>query len=199
MTAAKPQLDREVAELLLQLGRKAYADTAVGGLTPAQWIALRYFGRANRFCRTISAFADFHGTTRGTASQTVKSLVSQGYLTRHRSERDGRSARFGLTPRARRALTADPLDLVVRAAGKLTPTQQRRTASALRQMTHALCEERERPAAGICKRCGHLAGRDGDYRCRLLEEPLDSGELDELCIRFLPAVPNRGRAAPASD
>ena len=73
----------EFADLVLQLGRAAYADCAAGGLTQAQWIAMRYFARANRFSRTVSGFADFHGTTRGTASQTIKSLVEHAVRAAH--------------------------------------------------------------------------------------------------------------------
>ncbi len=43
----------EIADLVLQLGRAAYADCTAGGLTQAQWIAIRFFTRANRFSRTI--------------------------------------------------------------------------------------------------------------------------------------------------
>ena len=84
---------RVIAELVLRLGRIASGEGLVEGLTPAQWTVLRYFARANRFSRTPSAFAAFHGTTRGTASQTIKNLEIQGYLTRIRSQADGRSAR----------------------------------------------------------------------------------------------------------
>jgi DNA-binding MarR family transcriptional regulator len=77
---------RTVAELVVQLGCLSRGDGFVADLTLAQWTALRYFSRANRFSRTVSAFAEFHGTTRGTASQTIKSLVQNDYLTRKRSK-----------------------------------------------------------------------------------------------------------------
>jgi DNA-binding MarR family transcriptional regulator len=80
----------------------------VEGLTPAQWAVLRYFARANRFSRTPSAFAAFHGTIRGTASQTIKSLETRGYLRRTRSEADGRSARLDLIGKARAILAHAP-------------------------------------------------------------------------------------------
>jgi DNA-binding MarR family transcriptional regulator len=76
---------RAIAELVFHLGRIATGEGLVEGLTAAQWAALRYFAQANRFSRTPSAFAAFHGTTRGTASQTIKSLETQCYLTRMRS------------------------------------------------------------------------------------------------------------------
>ena len=93
MDRKSPQM---LAQMLLHLGRLAHGDVKVAGLTPAQWTVLRYFSSANRFSRTASAFASFHGTTRGTASQTIKSLVAKGDLERIRSKRDGRSARHYL-------------------------------------------------------------------------------------------------------
>ena len=79
---------RAIVELVFHLGRKASGEGLVEGLTAAQWAVLRYFSPANCISRTPSAFAAFHATTRGTASQTIKSLETQGYLTRLRSEED---------------------------------------------------------------------------------------------------------------
>lgn len=190
--ASKPgqNSERTVAELALQLGRAAYGESSAEDLTPAQWMALRFFARANRFSRTISAFAEFHSTTRGTASQTVKSLVNRGFLTRSRSPRDGRSATLALTDRSRRQLARDPFDAVVRAAGRLSPAQRDRTARGLRVMLGQLQVERSRPAVGVCALCGHL-GTDGEraWQCRLLREPLAAPELEQLCVRFQDSTP----------
>ena len=53
---------RETAELLLLAGRLVQAEGYDGELSPAQWMALRYFARANPFSRTPSAFAEFQAT-----------------------------------------------------------------------------------------------------------------------------------------
>jgi len=175
----------DVADLVLQLARAAYADCAATGLTQAQWIALRFFSRTNRFSRTVSGFADFHATTRGTASQTVKSLVEKGYLERRPSERDGRSTQFDLTLLARRKLVEDPLEDVVRAIETLTETQQSKTVAGLRTVLGELEKARTGEAIGVCRLCGHLQMDDGSgYRCRLMGESLQSGELEELCVRY---------------
>ena len=71
---------RETAELLLQVGRLIQAEGYDGELSPAQWMALRFFARANPFSRTPSAFAEFQATTRGTATQTIKALEAGGYF-----------------------------------------------------------------------------------------------------------------------
>jgi DNA-binding MarR family transcriptional regulator len=177
---------RELAELLLQLGRAAYAEGADGALSAAQWAALRYFARANRFSRTVSGFADFHATTRGTASQTVKSLVTRGYLERTRSKRDGRSVLFKLTPRARRQMRSDPLDALVRAAGRLDPGALQALTGELRRVGEYLDSERNAAQTGRCEHCGHLLRDGSSFQCGLMDEPLVEKELTEICVRYHP-------------
>lgn len=176
----------EIADLVVQLGRAAYADCVAGGLTQAQWIAIRFFTRANRFSRTVSGFAEFHATTRGTASQTVKALVEKGYLKRTASEKDARSIRFDLTAVARAKLCDDPLTMVAAAAAKLGDEGVSRLTSSLRAMLADLSKGRRQSAAGTCRLCGHLdrgaGGQSG--RCRLMGESLADTEFEELCIRY---------------
>src|SRR6266702_3753083 len=100
---------RETAELLLQAGRLVQAEGYDGKLSPAQWMALRYFARANPFSRTPSAFAEFQATTRGTASQAIKALEAGGYLVRQRSQADGRSVTLRLTDKGNEVVARDPV------------------------------------------------------------------------------------------
>ncbi len=181
-----------VADLISQLGWIAHGEGFVGGLTPAQWSVLRYFSRANRFSRTVSAFAEFHGTTRGTASQTVKSLVNRGYLIRTRSERDGRSVRLDLTGKGNKALSDDPFEILVGAAGALSPTARRSVERALERMVRHVAQEYGRCPFGTCLSCLFLRG-DGScatdrppYECGVLDEPLEEAELDQVCVNFEP-------------
>jgi len=183
--AIKPDNGVHVADLVLQLGRAAYADCTAGGLTQAQWMALRFFARANRFSRNVSGFADFHATTRGTASQTVKSLVEQGYLQRTRSEKDGRSARFDLTALADEKLADDPMDDLVHAVGALGDREKEQAAESLQQIMLNLAKGRGGSMLGACTLCGHLQTGD-TFRCRLMQESLDAAELEQLCVRFMP-------------
>ena len=184
--------ERTVAELVAQLGRIAYGEGFAEGLTPAQWTALRYFSRANRFSQTVSAFAEFHATTRGTASQTVKGLVAQGYVTRTRSEADGRSASLELTDKARVILTDDPFEALVRAAGALPPGARGQFARGLERMLGHLAQGRGKRPFGTCLSCEHLVRDEGyregkpAYQCGFFRAPLDEAELDQICINFAP-------------
>jgi len=182
---------RAIAELVFHLGRIASGEGLVGGLTTAQWAVLRYFAQANRFSRTPSAFAAFHATTRGTASQTINSLEIQGYLTRMRSEDDRRSVRLVLTEKARGILSNDPLESLVRAADSLPPSVQGHFANALQRMLGQVSQERGKPPFGTCTSCQHLesddCNREGQtpYVCGFTSEPLLPEELDGFCINFI--------------
>ena len=186
---------RAIAELVLHLGRIASGEGLVEGLTPAQWTVLRYFARSNRFSRTPSAFAAFHGTTRGTASQTIKNLETQGYLTRMRSEADRRSVRLVLTDKASAILVNDLFEALVRAADALPPGVRGHFANALQRMLGRVAWERGKPPFGTCASCKHLEGdgcsREGQapYACGFASEPLLLEELDGICINFAPGKP----------
>jgi len=189
---------RTLAELVFHLGRIASGEGLVEGLTAAQWAVLRYFAQANRFSRTPSAFAAFHGTTRGTATQTIKSLEAQGYLTRVRSEDDRRSVWLVLTEKARAIVANDPFESLVRAADSLPPIVQGYFANALQHMLGEVARERGKAPFGTCTSCQHLksdgCSRKGQtaYVCGFTSEPLRLEELDGVCINFV-----SGRVAPA--
>ncbi len=125
---------RETAELLLLLGRLVQAEGYHGDLSPAQWIALRFFARANSFSRTPSAFAEFQATTRGTATQTIKALETGGYLVRQRSEADGRSVSLRLTDKGHEAVARDPFEGLVCAVDSLDAEEQTAMHHALHQV-----------------------------------------------------------------
>ena len=186
---------RAIAELVFHLGRIASGEGLVEGLTAAQWAVLRYFAQANRFSRTPSAFAAFHGTTRGTASQTIKSLETQGYLTRMRSEDDRRSVRLVLTEKAKSILANDPFEFLVRAADSLPPSVHGQFANVLQRMLVQVAKERGKPPFGTCTSCQHLendgCSRDEHtpYACGFTSEPLLREELDGVCINFVLGKP----------
>lgn len=182
---------RAIAELVFHLGRIASGEGLVEGLTPAQWAVLRYFARANRFSRTPSAFAAFHATTRGTASQTIKSLNNQGYLSRIRSENDKRSIQLVLTDKAKDILANDPLESLVLAADSLPPGIQGHFANALQRMLGQVSQERGSQLFGTCTSCQRLeidgCNREGEppYICGFSNERLLLEELDGVCINFI--------------
>src|SRR5258705_4551427 len=104
---------RETAELLVQVGRLVQAEGYDGELSPAQWMALRFFARANQFSRNPSAFAEFQATTRGTATQTIKLLEAGGDLGREPSKADRRNIPLRLTSQGKTDVLHGPFDILV--------------------------------------------------------------------------------------
>jgi len=184
---------RVIAELILHLGRIVAWDSSAGELSSVQWAALRYLAYANRFSRTPSAFAAFHGTTRGTASQTIKALVARGYLKQTRSTDDGRSVKLDLTGKAKAIIADDPMETLVRAVDDLPPGIRTDFGDVLQRTLGSVTTEAGTPQFGTCRNCRHLhgAGCCGEtpacYECGFLSEPLSEAELDALCIRFATA------------
>ncbi len=112
-----------VAELVEHLMRRLYGASFTHGLKPAQWNALRYFGRANESARTVTAFARFHATTKSSASQTIGLLVRKGFVKTVPAPDDSRSKRISLTPRGRSLLETDPLTGLTEALASLDERQ----------------------------------------------------------------------------
>lgn len=188
MMSEHPTPEQTVAQLVEQLSHCACSEAFSAGLNPAQWSALRYFERANRFSRTVSAFAQYHGTTRGTASQTIRALVKKGYLRRLAAKHDQRSFRLDLTERAHQALASDPLAEFVNAAGALPAEQCSALAQGLRAVLDQVLEQRAQRPFGVCTSCQHLCavktGIHGErgHRCRLQDERLGDQDLGKICI-----------------
>ncbi|MGO4917136.1 MarR family transcriptional regulator [Pseudogemmobacter sp. W21_MBD1_M6] len=174
----------ELAELLVYLGRAARGGDTGSDLTAAQWTALRFFARANGISRTPSAFASFHATTRGTASQTIKSLLTKGYLSRHEAKDDRRSVRYDLTDVGMQVMRDDPLRELSDAIDRLDV----RLKSALRQALPALVGEiadiRDTVAFGTCGGCRHFSDCGATSYCVCVAAELDPADLGRLCINF---------------
>ena len=195
---------RETAELLLLVGQFVQADGYDGELSPAQWMALRFFARANRFSRTPSAFADFQATTRGTASQAIKALEAGGYLVRQRSEVDGRSISLRLTTKGNKALARDPFEVLVRAVDLLDAKERDLVRLALHQVLTNVTASGTHRRFGVCQDCAHLGGEvccnlqsatPSAAECVLLGVPIQPEEVDLLCIHFRPMIEHRDEAA----
>ncbi len=199
-------------EMLLHLGRLSQgedqasalstADTTADStvLSTAQWAALRYLDGANRFSRTPSAFAKFHGTTRGTASQTIRGLVKQGFLTQSRGAADRRCTQLDLTRKARLARRRDPFHALVRAADDLPLAARRQFANTLEHMLCRVAREKGADPFGCCTSCTHLEnGEPGPVQsaacaCAVTGNAVEIEDMELLCMNFQPA----GAAPPAA-
>src|SRR5436190_815078 len=186
---------RETAELLLLVGRLVQTEGYDGELSPAQWMALRFFARANSFSRTPSAFAEFQATTRGTASQAIKALVAGRYLVRQRSRADGRSVTLRLTDKGNEMIARDPFEVLVRAVGSLDTEEQTTMHDALHNVLTTVAASGAHRHFGVCQNCAYLGGEIGcsstsatgsSLECLLFGVPIQLEDASLLCVHFQP-------------
>jgi DNA-binding MarR family transcriptional regulator len=177
----------DVAHLIDRLDRLARSGEAVGELNPAQWEALRFVARANRFSRTPAALAEYLGSTRGTVSQTLIALEQKGHVTREPSPRDRRSVMLELTAMGSQALKHDPILALAADLENAAPHQLEATVEVLRGALHAMITRNGGRAFGACYACRHFrkgggSGRSAPHHCALLDEPLSDTDSRAICV-----------------
>lgn len=175
-----------IAELLDRLGRATHALQFVNGLNPAQWEALRFLGRANRYSRSPSSLSDYLGTTKGTTSQTLRALESKGYVTRCRDCNDRRGVSLELTESGRALLASDPMREIERAVGGLSGICVDALAEGLSQVLDRIRSRCRQGVFGVCEQCSHLvaSGEAATTQCGLTGEALSNEESRQLCVNF---------------
>jgi DNA-binding MarR family transcriptional regulator len=174
----------EIAELLVYLGRAARGTDAESDLTAAQWTAMRFFARANRLSRTPSAFASFHATTRGTASQIIKSLMLKGHLVRNDAVDDRRSIRLDLTSSGQAVMWHDPLREMTEAIDRLDGSLRTALRQALPALAGELAKIRGTVVFGTCGDCRHFSGGGTTSYCACVAADVAQSDLGRLCINF---------------
>lgn len=172
--------DVYIRELINRLARLDAATAWGGDLNPTQHAVLDYLGRANRFSRSPSHVAQYLGTTRGTVSQSFKSLVQKGYVTERRSELDKRAISFELTATGKDIAKADnPLTAALAASPK---GEQDTLLASLTTVLERVLSQNNGRSFGICKSCRHHEITSKGGYCRLLSEPLLPFETHQICF-----------------
>ena len=174
------QTPRHIRELITRLARLDAASGWDGDLNPTQRAALSYLAQANRFSRSPSHLSDYLGSTRGTVSQSLKSLLQKGYVSEKRSALDKRVISYELT--AKGEDVAQTASLLETAIAGMPEEGSEALRDLLMQVLGTVLQERDAPGFGVCKTCcHHKAGPDG-RTCGLLSVPLTEQEADQICF-----------------
>lgn len=184
-TDGDPSIDR-MTSLVDRLGRAVHCLQFADGLNPAQWAALRYLGRANRYSRTPTAISDYLGTTRGTMSQTIKALEAKGLIGRETSGRDRRAVLLRLTGAGEAALENDPLHCVASVAGVLGDEMDE-ASRFLDRVVDCLQAKSGGLNYGVCTDCTHFCRNsfaEDVHRCGLTGDPLSVADSTKICVNY---------------
>lgn len=176
------------AQLLERLARLIQNDAHRDGLKPAQWEALRYLARANRFSRSPSALTAFLGTTKGTVSQTLNALERKGLIEKRSDPVDRRQVRLDLAPAGQAVLERDPVSELLAALDGLSLREQAALGRGLEVLLAGTLARRGRRPFGLCRLCRHFRPGEGPdpeggfpHFCGLLEEKLSIADSARIC------------------
>ena len=190
MSSTEVDFASRVAELIDRLSRLTRELQYVHGLNPAQWEALRFIGRANRYSRSPSALSDFLGASKGTVSQTLISLEGKGYIHRNRSTTDRRAIELVLTGSGLALLGLDPVVKIAAMVAEMGAEHGVPLVRGLSRLLHDMQVEVGAAEFGVCELCdrfcreGVPGGPSGSHRCGLTGETLSESEVSQICVNF---------------
>lgn len=187
MSQPQSAADRRIVDLFDRLGRISYSLQFAEGLNPAQWIALRYLARAKPDSSSPGALAAFMNSTRGTVSQTLKSLEEKGLVERSRRPGDRRGVHVAVTPLGLELLERDPLATIPDAVSPRSETERESFVSDLKRLLDALLSHHGFAEFGSCPECRFLVADDpsGANLCGVTGKPVLEEELNGICTRFM--------------
>ena len=179
-------------ERLSRLIRQAEFST---GLNPAQWEALSYLSKCNRFSNTPSALTHYMGSTKGTISQSLMALERKKLITKEKSQKDPRKTHLHLTKAAKKLLQQQAeKDGLTTSLQTLTKDQQGQLQQTLEHVLRTELSRRGHATFGMCKSCRHFnAHHDrknatAPHLCGLLKVPLSNQDKEQICAEHTPAL-----------
>jgi DNA-binding MarR family transcriptional regulator len=182
---AKPA--ERVVQLIDRLARLTRELQFCSGLNPAQWEALRFVSRANRYSCTPSGLAEFLGTTKGTASQTLIALESKGFLQRVRSTEDRRQVALALTPAGTALLAADPMTEIAEVTAEMEADRSTGLVRGLSELLHRLQKRHGIAEFGVCENCTLFCVEqqaEAVAKCGHTGENIAADEAGKLCVNY---------------
>jgi DNA-binding MarR family transcriptional regulator len=184
---------RTIVWPLERLARLMRAREHDDGLNPAQWEALRFLSRANRFSNSPGALTRYLGATKGTVSQTLIALERKGYIARALREGGRKSISLSLTAKGVDALTRDPWADLARAAEDLGGKTKRRLQRGLAELLEQELGRSGVASFGVCSTCrffrerGRSDDANGPHLCMAFEAALSEADVSRICHEHAPA------------
>ena len=180
--------DDKVLLLIDRLARLMRAADHYGGLNPAQWEALRYLSRCNRFSNSPGALTRYLSATKGTVSQTVIALERKGLIEKSPRPEERRSVSLQLTAAGQRKLQTDPRLKTLESVAAMSGKSLRRLTKGLSELLDSELRRGYGATFGVCRTCrffrekGAEDKKEGPHFCLLLNVPLSKQDSRTICV-----------------
>jgi DNA-binding MarR family transcriptional regulator len=162
----KQKFPDDPVQSLERLTRLIRADEHTGDLNPAQWSALRYLSRCNRFSNAPAALTRYLGATKGTVSQTLIALERKGLIEKSVRPGEARSVILSLTEEGEKRLLADPWNILDELLGSSTKSREQAVGHISQAARQTAQGARPADVRRVCilplfSRRGRAVGRQG--------------------------------------
>ena len=175
----------DILERLANLQQSCfYRDSQLRHLPSVQISALYYLSHCNHYSNTPGAVAEYLGFTKGTISQSLRKLESQGWISREGDSHDKRIVRLFITDKAREILygviSQNMIDQACASLHHQGETLQQQLLHLLRQLQK---QENQR-IFGECYQCRfHQTEQEKTY-CGLTQELIPKENTRLICREF---------------
>jgi len=176
---------KRIKELIDRLARINAADEWSEDINPTQWTALSYLAQANGFSRSPSQVAEFMTATRGTVSQTLKTLARKGLITEIRFDHDKRSISYSVTENGEKLF--QKTSAIEEAVLLLNGDETSSLLTGLEKLIRKTLQQRGLRSFGVCETCKHHSMNSQGGFCELLGESLSPVEAKQICYEHAKA------------
>jgi DNA-binding MarR family transcriptional regulator len=153
------------------------------GLQPVQLEVLNYLSSCNKFSDTPMAVTEYLGQTKGTVSQTIKTLEHKGMVIKVADKSDKRISHIAITKLGNKVLEDNlPTNMFNNACNYLSDDKKESIELALTELLIAIIKSNEMKTFGVCRSCRYNRKIKGvGYYCDLVKEPLSDSEILLIC------------------
>ncbi|VXC96424.1 MarR family transcriptional regulator [Enterobacterales bacterium 8AC] len=174
----------DIIERLVNLQMRAiYSHPQLKGL-PATWVQILYYlSQCNDYSNTPIATAEYLGLTKGTVSQSLNKLESEGWLRKENDSKDKRVVHLVLTPNAKEIMRGVIEENQIDTRNFLSFPEEKLKSGFLGLLRHLQASKDVR-MFGECRFCRFHQEQNGRPWCGLVGEFIPQESVILICREF---------------
>jgi DNA-binding MarR family transcriptional regulator len=159
-------------------------------IQPIQLEALHYLTSCNKYSNTLQGVTEYFGLTKGTISQTIKTLEKKGLLQKKIDKQDKRVVHLTVSSPGKKLLQKTlPSPVIEKSFAALSNQKQAQLMENLQTLLREMQKANAMKTFGVCHTCKFNKKLDGgSFLCELTKEKLTKEETTLICREHMSLV-----------
>jgi MarR family transcriptional regulator, organic hydroperoxide resistance regulator len=159
-------------------------------IQPIQLEALHYLTSCNRYSNTLQGVTEYFGLTKGTVSQTIKTLEKKGLLQKKTDKQDKRVIHLTVSSSGKKLLQKTlPSPIIDESFAALSIQKREQLMGNLQILLREIQKANSMKTFGVCHTCKFNKKLDGgSFLCELTKEKLTKEETTLICREHMSLV-----------